>query len=512
MAGTMQPLQLSKSINQSRPAMMENKKSFMLDEEENSIIFSLLGRKCLTLSTAVVQLLVTLPPQHIKWNHKCTGVVCFVKDNPKRSYFIRVYDIEKREIVWEQELYSTFEYKEQRSFFHTFEADNCMAGLNFSNENEARHFADTVKGKLQNRLARRHDKKPNHNAMQPNIQPTERGLIMPAKPIETKSSLKENRKQGKKKVTKEDIGMPTNFQHIHHIGWNSQTNHFEANKEIFNDTNLLTFLQSAGVTQDQLQDKNTVKFIYDFLDKHGGRDKALAEIENPPPPPQMPPVAYPTYNHSKSNGSHLHKPAQGGLPPPPVMIPPQAQQKPAAPSIPAAPAPPPPPPPPPPPMAMAMPTVSSSVSAPPPPPPPPPPPSFGAPNSAPSAPSASSKAPSSANALPPVSSGSNDGHSALMEAIRKGSTLNHVEPTDTSSNSSGGGGGEDIRDQLMNQIRQGVGLRKVEPNANKAEVSKTPTSGLAGALARALQERSRAINQTDDSSDSDSHSSDDEWD
>lgn len=90
--------------------------------------------------------------------------------------------------------------------------------------------------------------------------------------------------------------------------------------------------------------------------------------------------------------------------------------------------------------------------------------------------------------------------------------MNHVEPTDTSSNSSGGGGGEDIRDQLMNQIRQGVGLRKVEPNANKAEVSKTPTSGLAGALARALQERSRAINQTDDSSDSDSHSSDDEWD
>lgn len=46
MAGTMQPLQMSKSIN-SRPAMMENRKSFMLDEEENSIIISLLGRKCL---------------------------------------------------------------------------------------------------------------------------------------------------------------------------------------------------------------------------------------------------------------------------------------------------------------------------------------------------------------------------------------------------------------------------------------------------------------------------------
>lgn len=81
-----------------------------------------------------------------------------------------------------------------------------------------------------------------------------------------------------------------------------------------------------------------------------------------------------------------------------------------------------------------------------------------------------------------------------------------------SSGSGESGGGEDMRDQLMNQIRKGTHLKKVEPNANKPEVSKTPTSGLAGALARALQERSRAINQTDDSSDSDSNSDDEDWD
>lgn len=81
--------------------------------------------------------------------------------------------LQRREAIWEQELYNTFEYKEQRSFFHIFEADvsnifpfhilkfiyflfcqSCMAGLNFSNDNEARHFADTVIGKLQNRVAR----------------------------------------------------------------------------------------------------------------------------------------------------------------------------------------------------------------------------------------------------------------------------------------------------------------------------------------------------------------------
>lgn len=47
-----------------------------------------------SLSTAVAQLLLTKSPDHIKWHVKCTGVVCFVKDNPKRSYFIRVYDFD----------------------------------------------------------------------------------------------------------------------------------------------------------------------------------------------------------------------------------------------------------------------------------------------------------------------------------------------------------------------------------------------------------------------------------
>jgi len=322
---------------------------------------------------------------------------------------------------------------------------------------------------------------------------------VPSKNNENKGvASKENRNQRKKKFTKEDIGMPTNFQHIHHIGWNSQTNNFEANKEIFNDKNLLTFLQSAGVTQDQLNDKSTVKFIYDFLDQHGGREKALAEIENPPPLPPVPPVAtVNSYNNHKSNGSHLpsHKGASTVPPPPPVPPPVHSYSGHKA-MAPLAPSVPPPPPPPPPPMSTM--SVPISPIVPPPPPPPPPPPSLG-------------------QSAPPIVSNNvlasrGDSHSALMEQIRKGSTLNHVEPTEMTSHTQlNSNGGEDIRGQLMNQIRSGVNLKKVEPNANKPEPSKTPTGGLAGALARALQERSRALNQTDDSSDSNSNSSDDEW-
>lgn len=54
-------------------------------------LLSFYGTK--TLGTAVVQLMVALPESRGRWTKKTTGVACFVKDNPKRSYFIRVYDI-----------------------------------------------------------------------------------------------------------------------------------------------------------------------------------------------------------------------------------------------------------------------------------------------------------------------------------------------------------------------------------------------------------------------------------
>lgn len=44
-----------------------------------------------TLSTGVVQ--VYTAERNGSWNKRCCGVACLVKDNPQRSYFIRVLDI-----------------------------------------------------------------------------------------------------------------------------------------------------------------------------------------------------------------------------------------------------------------------------------------------------------------------------------------------------------------------------------------------------------------------------------
>ena len=46
-----------------------------------------------TLASAVVQVFLADPPGLNRWNKRCCGVATFIKDNQKRSYFIRVYNI-----------------------------------------------------------------------------------------------------------------------------------------------------------------------------------------------------------------------------------------------------------------------------------------------------------------------------------------------------------------------------------------------------------------------------------
>ena len=76
-----------------------------------------------SIATAVVQVLYPSPPSYSQWNKRHCGVLCFIKDNVKRSYFFRIFCLTKQELLWEQELYNSFEYHAPRPYFHTFEGD-----------------------------------------------------------------------------------------------------------------------------------------------------------------------------------------------------------------------------------------------------------------------------------------------------------------------------------------------------------------------------------------------------
>lgn len=104
----------------------------------------------------------------------------------------------------------------------------------------------------------------------------------------------------------------------------------------------------------------------------------------------------------------------------------------------------------------------------------------------------------------------NDTRNALMESIRSGATLKKVDPATLST----GSGSDDGRNNLLKEIRQGVELRPAgERELSQRDSSNSAgcggTDALADALKRALQERSRALRLSDEEEDS---SDNDEWD
>lgn len=82
----------------------------------------------------------------------------------------------------------------------------------------------------------------------------------------------------------------------------------------------------------------------------------------------------------------------------------------------------------------------------------------------------------------------------------------------TLSTGSGSGSATNARSALLDEIRGGKELRPVEWNAqrNSDDTKRVdPVSDLAGALLRALEDRKRALNSSDEESES---SENDEWD
>ncbi|KAK4302747.1 hypothetical protein Pmani_025179 [Petrolisthes manimaculis] len=376
-------------MNANRKPPPPNKPSAQLTRDENDLVFRLLGTRCQTLSTAVVQVFTTESPHHNTWRKKHCGVATFTKDNVRRSYYIQVYDVVAGRRVFEQELYNQFSYYASMPFFHQFEAEDSIIGLNFADEAEANAFNQVISERLAAKQRKKEERRrltehqqhrhsvqsqPHHqNHTQPQHiqqqqQPSHTPVFTPMVLDKKKNTKKGNK--NKNKLSKQEIGMPTDFKHITHVGFNPDTGFSQFNL----DDKLQVFFNMVGVSQQQLSDIQTREFIYDFIERNGGVEKAMLETQRysslprPPGTNQAPPTTSPSSLISPVPPPLLTSPG------PPPALPSNANLNSA-------------PPPPPPAKSSAPPPLPpSSRAAPPPPPPritnhhpPPPPPPSSAP-------------------------------------------------------------------------------------------------------------------------------------
>ncbi|KAF9997187.1 hypothetical protein BGZ80_007061, partial [Entomortierella chlamydospora] len=288
--------------------------------EDKATVKRFLSTPNTRIITATVARLYVAHPDPYQWTYTgIMGATALVQTN--HTFYLRIVDLlYGRGVVWEQELYEDFIYTQDKPFFHTFHADNYVAGFSFADELEADVFYGKVNG---------------------------RANLKPFKPVPTAGALAKSGKTGAQgrnkipihngKVDKSRIGLPSDFRHIGHIGWDPDVG-FDAQNIDPAWRELFEQLDICGVSRQQI--KENASFITDFVNAHGGLPNNskkpnqtgskpdLSRVDSPrpqspqqrrippppPPPPQQPTSASPT--------SPLASPApfHGYLPRPLVQV------------------------------------------------------------------------------------------------------------------------------------------------------------------------------------------------
>ncbi|RFU32529.1 hypothetical protein B7463_g3847, partial [Scytalidium lignicola] len=93
-------------------------------------------------AVAVVRLYIAYPNRN-KWTYTgLQGAAVLANDLVGHTYWVKLVDISpaNRGVIWDQEIYDSWNYNQDRTFFHTFETQDCLVGLSFVDEKEAKAF------------------------------------------------------------------------------------------------------------------------------------------------------------------------------------------------------------------------------------------------------------------------------------------------------------------------------------------------------------------------------------
>ncbi|KAI0360643.1 WH1-domain-containing protein, partial [Trametes cingulata] len=237
-----------------------------LSNDEKAKVKAAVNSPANKIFTAALARIYYAYPKPDEWSYTgLQGALAFVKDT-QGVFYLKLVDLAgTRGIIWEHELYEGFEYFQDRPFFHSFAGDDCMIGVVFADEGEAKTFYKKV---------------------------TTKKTGSKSKSGSTKKKSAKPSKGGK--IDKSMISGPTagSFKHVAHMGYDPDKGFTSTNVDPSWEA-FLGNLEGQGISREVLE--QNMDFIKDFV-----RDAQKAEAKSspagaasgpkkkPPPPPVRP--------------------------------------------------------------------------------------------------------------------------------------------------------------------------------------------------------------------------------
>ncbi|KAF2209248.1 hypothetical protein CERZMDRAFT_100453 [Cercospora zeae-maydis SCOH1-5] len=272
----------------------------ILSEEDKQTVKRTVPKASNKIHAVAVAKLYVAYPNRSQWTYTgLQGAAVLANDLVGNTFWIKLVDVSpaNRGVIWDQEIYDSWTYNQDRTFFHTFELEDCLAGLSFADEKEAKQF----KKKMDER-----EKNAHKNTKS---KPFASG---PAQNAAAYGGGQHVEQQGGRKSK---LGLGGLFGHKNHSQPQASTqsiipprgvqiadsahnspNRSRANTAQSNDIDLsdpavqsvLDDLLQMGITRDQIHEHSA--FIKSYLEQNKATQAAQAEKQEraaraPPPPP-----------------------------------------------------------------------------------------------------------------------------------------------------------------------------------------------------------------------------------
>ncbi|KAK3673174.1 hypothetical protein LTR78_007014 [Recurvomyces mirabilis] len=105
-------------------------------------------------AVAVAKLYISLPQTpHPTWQPtNLQGALVLANDLVGNTFWLKLVDVSpaNRGVIWDQEIYDSFQWFQDRTFFHSFEGEECLFGFSFVDEKEARQLRKKVEEREKN--------------------------------------------------------------------------------------------------------------------------------------------------------------------------------------------------------------------------------------------------------------------------------------------------------------------------------------------------------------------------